>query len=89
MYKDILFDHSKIPDNSHMLGDTAYHIMRNLLVGYKDNGQLDARKKKFNVTLSSARVAIERAFGMLKCRFRRLKYLDMSRIDLIPEVIMA
>ena len=26
---------------------------------------------------------------MLKCRFRRLKYLDMSRIDLIPEVIIA
>ena len=40
-------------------------------------------------TLSSARVAIERAFGMLKCRLRRLKNLDMNRIDLIPEVIMA
>lgn len=32
---------------------------------------------------------IERAFALLKGRFRRLKYLHMSRIDLIPYVILA
>lgn len=32
---------------------------------------------------------IERAFTLLKGRFRRLKYLRMSCIDLIPYVILA
>lgn len=43
----------------------------------------------FNVTLSEMRQVIERSFALLKDRFRRLKYLDMSRIDLISYVILA
>lgn len=35
------------------------------------------------------RQVIERAFALLKGRFRRLKYLDMSLIDLIPDVILV
>jgi len=58
-------------------------------VPFRDNGLLDNRKKKFNKALSSARVAIERSFGLLKGRFRRLKFLDMRRVDLIPQVIIA
>lgn len=35
------------------------------------------------------RQVIERAFALLKGRFRRLKYLHMSCADLIPYVILA
>jgi len=35
------------------------------------------------------RQVIERAFALLKGRFRRLKYLHMSCINLIPYVILA
>lgn len=35
------------------------------------------------------RQAVERAFALLKGRFRRLKYLHMSVADLIPSVILA
>lgn len=35
------------------------------------------------------RQVIERAFALLKGRFRRLKYLHMTRADLIPYVILA
>lgn len=35
------------------------------------------------------RQVIERAFALLKGRFRRLKYLDMSLVELIPDVILA
>lgn len=35
------------------------------------------------------RQIIERAFALLKGRFRRLKYLYMSCADLIPYVILA
>lgn len=35
------------------------------------------------------RTVVERAFALLKGRFRRLKYLDMSLLALIPDVILA
>lgn len=35
------------------------------------------------------RQVVERAFALLKGRFRRLKYLHMSIADLIPSVILA
>jgi len=43
----------------------------------------------FNTKLSKMRQVIERAFALLKGRFRRLKYLHMSAEDLIPHVILA
>ena len=56
---------------------------------FKDTGKLQQREINFNMKLSSARYTIERAFALLKGRFRRLKGLDMARIDLIPQVIIA
>lgn len=35
------------------------------------------------------RQVIERAFALLKGRWRRLKFLDMNRDDMIPSVILA
>lgn len=46
-------------------------------------------QNNFNHVLSQTRQTIERAFALLKGRFRRLKYLDMSRINLIPATILA
>lgn len=43
----------------------------------------------FNHIISQTRQPIERAFALLKGRFRRLKFLHMSRIDLIPATILA
>ena len=79
----------EFPNSGHVLGDLAYPLKTNLLVGFKNNGRLTARHHKFNRTLSSARSAIERAFAILKSRFRRLKYLDMTNTNDIPHVIIA
>lgn len=46
-------------------------------------------QKKFNTVLSSKRSVIERAFALLKGRFRRLKFLDMNVDEMIPHVIIA
>jgi hypothetical protein len=43
----------------------------------------------FNRTLNGDRSTIERAFAHLKMKFRRLKFLNMLRLDLIPSVIIA
>ncbi|KAL6433482.1 hypothetical protein ACFW04_006538 [Cataglyphis niger] len=67
------------PSNSHLLGDAAYSIYPHVVVPFRDNEHLTVRQKNFNYCLSSTRVAIERAFGLLKVRFRIMKeqYLEI------------
>ncbi|XP_046737099.1 uncharacterized protein LOC124405876 [Diprion similis] len=85
-----LNDATKFPNDCHLLGDAAYFIHENLLMPYRDNGHLSERQKNFNFRHASARIAIERAFGLLKGRFRSLcTLLDMERFDVIPEFILA
>jgi len=74
----------------HLIGDLAYPLMLNLMVGFKNNNNLTARKVAFNTRLSKKRSVIERAFGLLKGRFRRLSVkLNMRKITKIPGVIFA
>jgi DDE superfamily endonuclease len=82
-------DATMFPDGSHIIGDPAYPLSTNIMVPFKDNGRLDARQRNFNTTLSAARSVIERAFALLKGRFRRLKYVDMTITERIPTIIMA
>ena len=56
---------------------------------FKDHGNLTPQQRRFNFIHSSTRMVIERAFSLLKGRFRRLKYLDMRRIQDIPTVIIV
>ncbi|KAF2901197.1 hypothetical protein ILUMI_04988 [Ignelater luminosus] len=78
-----------ISAGQHLLADAAYPLMTNFLKPYRDNGHLSQKQIKFNQTLSAQRSVIERTFGLLKGRWRRLKYLDMSLADKIPEVILS
>lgn len=75
--------------NSHLLGDLAYTLSTNLLVGFKNNGNLTARQKNFNLLLAQIRVVIENCFALLKGRFRRLKYMETKRLELICLLINA
>lgn len=75
--------------NQHLLGDAAYPLLLFLMKPYRDNGHLNNSQMRFNTTMSTGRVVIEQAFGLLKGKFRRLKYLDMARVDMIPVMITA
>ncbi|XP_066589412.1 putative nuclease HARBI1 [Prorops nasuta] len=77
------------PFNTHLLGDSAYPCERYLLKPFSDNGHLTDIQKNFNKKLSSTRMTIEKAFGLLKARFRKLKYVYMYRTDMIPLVILS
>ncbi|XP_018404621.1 PREDICTED: putative nuclease HARBI1 [Cyphomyrmex costatus] len=79
----------EFPNDSHLVGDLAYKLSSYLLVGFKDVGGLTEREKNFNKKLSQCRVRIENAFAYLKGRFRRLKYLETVRLDLICLLIVS
>lgn len=53
------------------------------MVPYKDNGHLTDPQKYFNKVLSSCRVHIEHAFGILKQRFRQLYYCKLKIMKII------
>lgn len=81
--------HPTISENEHLIGDNAYPLSAFLLKPFRDNGHLTPRQTRFNTRLSSVRSIIEQSFGLLKGKFRRLKYLEMIRVDQIPSVITA
>ncbi|XP_011871036.1 PREDICTED: putative nuclease HARBI1 [Vollenhovia emeryi] len=78
------------PNNSHIIGDAAYAIHPCVMVPFRDNGHLTKRQKNFNYCLSSTRMAVERAIGQLKIRFRiLLDCLPLTDVKKIPEFIIA
>ena len=72
-----------------LLSDSAYPATLRQVKPYKQNIMLNHSQKKFNKALSSARVTIKRAFGVLKGRWRcQLKRLD-NNLENIPDIILA
>lgn len=72
-----------------MLGDKTYPPLTWLLPPYVNRGNLTGKENYFNTKVSVSRQVIEIAFALLKGRFRRLKYVDMNRTDLIPATVLA
>ena len=75
--------------NNHLLGDGAYPLRSWLLKPFRNNGHLTRIQRRFNYRLSSTRAAIERAFGLLKGRFRRLQLLDTKSIKTAVDTIIV
>ena len=75
--------------DDHILADAAYPLQRWLITPYRDNGHLTPSQRHFNTMLSSNRVTIERAFGLLKGRFPRLTHLVVNKVESAVDIIMA
>ena len=72
-----------------LIGDGAYPANTWLVKPFPNNLNLSQEQKKFNRFLSSARVAVERAFGILKARGRcLLNFLDHD-IENLSDVIIS
>lgn len=76
-----------IEATEHLLGDAAYPLLPFLMKPYRDTGHLTNAQVTYNIRMSGVRSLIERTFGLLKGKFRRLKYIDMGLIEVIPMVI--
>ncbi|XP_051996321.1 uncharacterized protein LOC127653623 [Xyrauchen texanus] len=81
--------HSLVPEGMHIIGDSAYPHLFQLMKPYRDNGHLTVRQRWFNRKLNSACVVIERAFGILKSKFRRLRCLHMKKVKNISSTVTA
>lgn len=73
----------------HIIGDSAYPLMMNVMTPFRDTGYLTNAQSRYNIKLSSIRSVIERTFGLLKGKFRRLKYMDITDFNLGKKMIAA
>ncbi|XP_061400878.1 putative nuclease HARBI1 [Musca vetustissima] len=87
--KAIINNEIRILPECHLLGDGAYPLETFLMTPYKDNGYLTREQKRFNYVLSSTRVFVEQAFGILKKKFRILNYIEIQNVALAKQIIMA
>lgn len=72
-----------------LVGDSAYPLRPWLMKCYSYDDRLTASQAEFNLCLNTARNVVERAFGILKARFRCLgKQIDMSVLN-APDLILA
>lgn len=72
-----------------IIGDKAYPVLQWCIPPYIERRNVTERQKHFNTCHAKTRQTIERCFALLFGRFRRLKYLDMNRIDFIAPTIIA
>lgn len=88
--EEYIINVDKFPNNTHLIGDAAYRLHQHLLTPYIDNGHLTQRQKNYNFCHSSTRMVIERAFGLLKCRWRSLLQVsnESHRIYFLPYINM-
>lgn len=78
------------PENEYILGDKAYPALTWCIPPYIKRGRnWDENKTVFNNYHSSARQVVERSFSLLFGRFRRLKFLDVKRIEFVAPTIMV
>eukprot|EP00102_Acyrthosiphon_pisum_P021552 XP_016658762.1 PREDICTED: uncharacterized protein LOC107883385 [Acyrthosiphon pisum] len=89
IYPYFLCPQEIISKNQHILGDSAFPLLENLTVPYKATHILTEKEKSFNRRLSSTRVVIEQAFGLLLGRFRRLDILEAKSIELMSLTVTS
>uniref|UniRef100_A0A673B144 DDE Tnp4 domain-containing protein n=1 Tax=Sphaeramia orbicularis TaxID=375764 RepID=A0A673B144_9TELE len=72
-----------------ILGDAAYPLLPWLMKPFPESRGVTPDQVNFNDCLSQARMVVERAFGRLKGRWRRLLKLQDSHISLVSQVTSA
>ena len=85
-----------LPDGCFLVGDSAFQLepwlmtpFRNSQMGDDGRGATPAAKRYYNHNLSSARVVIEHTFGVLKARFRRLRFLETKSVRKAVDIVCA
>uniref|UniRef100_A0A8W8MT86 DDE Tnp4 domain-containing protein n=1 Tax=Magallana gigas TaxID=29159 RepID=A0A8W8MT86_MAGGI len=72
-----------------IIADSAYPLRNWLMTPFRDNGRLNAQQRRFNQRLSVARQIVERVYGHLKGRFRRLREISVRKLSRIVSLIIS
>lgn len=64
---------ARLDDSEFLLANKAYELDKHVITPFRE----DAGHREFNETLSNKRVEVNRAFGVLKGRWRSLKILPV------------
>ena len=91
------FKNQPQPENSHFIGDAAFRTSTYLITPFRESqlrtgvpGEPTIRENQhFNYKLSGARAVVERAFGMLKGRFRKIGYLETKTVEKAVDITCA
>lgn len=75
--------------NFHLLGDSGYPILSNLLTPFRDREQLSRAQTNYNIALASNRYIIEHYFGLLKQKYRQLYHIKLRSVPGIVHFIRA
>lgn len=79
-----------LPDNYHIIGDSAYTLTSHMMVPYKDNGRMTIAQRSYNYKHSCNRMVVEHAFGLLKNKFPRVhSTLQVRTWDRAVNIILA
>lgn len=73
----------------HLIGDGGYGIAPWLMTPFKQNQLTTQQRRRYNFTLSSDRVTVERVFGQLKSRFPLLKNILRYKPEKCVPIIQA
>jgi len=72
------------------LGDSAYRAMRWVVPPFKDYGNLEREKNRFNTLHKKGRRIVENAFGLFKGRFRRFgKFTEQTDLRGVTNLIFG
>ncbi|KAK3909435.1 Protein ANTAGONIST OF LIKE HETEROCHROMATIN PROTEIN 1 [Frankliniella fusca] len=79
------------PNDTFLLGDKGYVGLGHqwIVTPFKDNGNLLPEQTDFNRRVSSTRVVVEQAFGIMKKRFAKLKKLEMRDMECMVRIVLA
>nr|CAI5817062.1 unnamed protein product [Callosobruchus analis] len=86
---DIFFEFINNNNDEFIIGDKAYPVTKWCIPPYIERGYVTAQQRNFNSVHANIRQVVERSFALLFGGFRRLRYLDMNRTDMIPATLMA
>lgn len=76
-------------EGRHILADSAYPRQEWVLTPYRRVGMLSREQNNYDKLHSCTRVVIERAFGLLKGRFKRLQHVNVHDLKHVCDIIMA
>lgn len=75
-------------EEHHIIGDRAYPLLNWLLKPYLgDDRTLRRKQRAHNIAHSKTRIVVEHSFGLLKGRWRILKFVNISDIQKVTKII--